>query len=656
MKNLWNKAEEKKLGSDLLKLRVYSSRLLGQEEDLVLHGGGNTSVKTKELNIFGEEEEIIYIKGSGWDLATIEEAGFAPVKLKTLQQMAEQDHLTDVEMVKYQRMAMTDPSAPNPSVEAILHAIIPYTFVDHTHADAIVTISNTPNGKERIQELYEDNMLIVPYVMPGFLLAKEIYKLTRDLDWSKIEGMILLNHGVFTFHNDAKVSYENMIKIVTKAEKYLRDQISVKLEGSTRGKITPLKIAQLRQSVSKIWGLPILAQSNNSEVSTAFSNLPKLATITNKGPLTPDHIIRTKRTPVVLSDDHEEDIANYVEEYMNYFNEFNNGDLIALDPAPRWAVWPRHGTLSFGTSVKNNKVIRDISSHTMTAIFQAEQLGGWHTLSKSDLFEMEYWVLEQEKLKKDSASKLLQGKIALVTGAASGIGKACVESLVDKGAVVAALDINPSINTCFNQNEVLSIECDVTEVEQLKSSIEKTISHFGGLDMLVTNAGIFPKSYSIGEMDNETWNKSMDINLTSHQRLLKLCLPYLSLGIDPAIVIIASKNVPAPGPGASAYSVAKAGLTQLGRIAALELGEKGIRVNMLHPNAVYDTGIWTDEILKARASHYGLTVKEYKTNNVLKVEITSKDVAELVVIMLGPAFSRITGTQIPIDGGNERII
>ena len=656
MKNLWNNAEEKKLGSDLLKLRVYSSRLLGQEEDLVLHGGGNTSVKTKELNIFGEEEEIIYIKGSGWDLATIEEAGFAPVKLKTLQQMAEQDHLTDVEMVKYQRMAMTDPSAPNPSVEAILHAIIPYTFVDHTHADAIVTISNTPNGKERIQELYEDNMLIVPYVMPGFLLAKEIYKLTRDLDWSKIEGMILLNHGVFTFHNDAKVSYEKMIEIVTKAEIYLRDQISVKLEGSTRGKLAPLKIAQLRQSVSKIWGLPILAQSNNSEVSTAFSNLPELATITNKGPLTPDHIIRTKRTPVVLSDDHEEDIANYAEEYMNYFNEFNNGDLIALDPAPRWAVWPGHGTLSFGTSVKNNKVIRDISSHTMTAIFQAEQLGGWHTLSKSDLFEMEYWVLEQEKLKKDSASKLLQGKIALVTGAASGIGKACVESLVDKGAIVAALDINPSINTCFNQNEVLSIECDVTEVEQLKSSIEKTITHFGGLDMLVTNAGIFPKSYSIGEMDNETWNKSMDINLTSHQRLLKLCLPYLSLGIDPAIVIIASKNVPAPGPGASAYSVAKAGLTQLGRIAALELGEKGIRVNMLHPNAVYDTGIWTDEILKARASHYGLTVKEYKTNNVLKVEITSKDVAELVVIMLGPAFSRITGTQIPIDGGNERII
>ena len=656
MKSLWNKAEAKKSGNDLLKLRVYSSRLLGQEEDLVLHGGGNTSVKTKERNVFGEEEEIIYIKGSGWDLATIEEAGFAPVKLKTLQRMAELDHLTDVEMVKYQRMAMTDPLAPNPSVEAILHAIIPYTFVDHTHADAVVTISNTATGNGRIQELYGDNMLIVPYVMPGFLLAKEIYTLTRDLDWNNIEGMILLNHGVFTFHDDAMVSYEKMIKIVTKAENYLRDHVAVKLEGSGRGEIDTLKIAQLRRSVSRIWEKPILAHSDNSETCTAFSNLPDLDKIANKGPLTPDHIIRTKQTPVILSDDHEEDVRNYAKAYKNYFNEFNNGDLISLDPAPRWAVWPGHGTLWFGTSVKNSNIIRDICRHTMKAIFQAEQLDGWHPLSKSDLFEMEYWGLEQEKLKKDSTPKPMQGKIALVTGSASGIGKACVERLVDEGAVVAALDINPSIKTCFNQMEVLSIECDVTDVAQLKSSIRNTIAHFGGLDMLITNAGIFPKSFSIAEMDDETWSKSMDINVTSHQKLLKLCLPYLSLGIDPAIVIIGSKNVPAPGPGASAYSVAKAGLTQLGRIAALELGEKGIRVNILHPNAVYDTGIWTEEILEARAGHYGLTVEEYKTNNILKVEVTSKDVAEMVVIMLGPAFSKITGAQIPIDGGNERVI
>lgn len=657
MKNLWNKADAEKLGNNLLKLRVYSSRLLGQEGDLVLHGGGNTSVKTKEKNIFGEEEDIIHVKGSGWDLATIEEAGFAPVKLNSLQQMAKLEHLTDLEMVKYQRMAMTEPSAPNPSIEAILHAIIPFNFVDHTHADAVVTITNTPNGKEIIRELYGENMVIIPYVMPGFILAKEIYNLTKGLDWNKLEGMVLLNHGVFTFHDDPKVSYDKMIEIVSKAEDYLAKNISAKLETAEVKTINPIEIAKIRQHVSNLMKKPILTQFNNSEISIAFSNLPKLTEITSRGTLTPDHIIRTKRTPAVLSGNYKEDIENYANEYQDYFNTFNTGkDLICLDLAPRWAILPSYGTLSFGTTLKNNTIISDIAQHTMKSMFQAEQLGGWETLSKGELFEMEYWILEQQKLKKDSASKLMQGKIALVTGAASGIGKACVDKLLELGAVVAALDINPSINTCFDKNEILGIECDVTDVIQLENAIKKTVTHFGGLDMLITNAGIFPKSYSIEEMDNVTWNKSMNINLTSHQQLIKLCLPYLSVGIDPAIVIIGSKNVPAPGPGAAAYSVAKAGLTQLGRIAALEFGKKGIRVNTLHPNAVFDTGIWTDEVLEARASHYGTTVKEYKTNNILKVEITSKDIAEMAAIMLSPTFSKITGAQIPIDGGNERTI
>ena len=390
MRSKWNSEDANKLGNDLLKLRVYSSRLLGQEGDLVLQGGGNTSVKTKEVNIFGEEEEIIYVKGSGWDLATIEEAGFAPVKLNTLLQMAELDRLTDVEMVKYQRAAMTDPSAPNPSVEAILHAIIPYTFVDHTHADAVVTISNTTNGKERIEEIFGNNMLIVPYVMPGFLLAQEIFKLTRNTDWNKIEGMILLNHGVFTFHDDARISYEKMIETVTKAEDYLSNHAPARLEGSDKGKVDSLKIARLRQNVSRLWKKPILAHLDNSELSTAFSKLPDLDALMDKGPLTPDHIIRTKRTPVVLSGNHAEDVSNYAKEYKNYFNEYNTGDLIPLDPAPRWAIWPGHGTLSFGTSMKNNNITQDITKHTMKAIFQAQQLGGWHTIEKSDLFEMEY--------------------------------------------------------------------------------------------------------------------------------------------------------------------------------------------------------------------------------------------------------------------------
>ncbi len=656
MKSNWKEATAKKLKGDLLQLRVYTSRLLGNNEDLVMHGGGNTSVKIREKNIFGEEEDILYVKGSGWDLGTIEAAGFAPVKLKALHQLADLDTLTDVEMVKYQRMAMTNPSAPNPSVEAILHAIIPYTFVDHTHADAVVTVTNTPGGKKRIQQIYGKNMLIIPYVMPGFILAKKIYEMTKGIDWDKLDGMILMNHGVFTFDHDPKASYEKMIDIVAKAEKYLKKQGANPIKGSKKGKIDGLQIAQIRNELAKIRKSPVLVKVNNSPAATAFSNLPNVKDITGRGPLTPDHIIRTKRTPVVIGDQPAKDLAKYVKDYISYFKKNNTGEQTLLDQAPRWAVLPGKGTLAFGPTVKHTTIIEDISRHTQKAIYQSEHLGGWTALGKADLFEMEYWSLEQAKLKKAGAPKAMQGKVAIVTGAASGIGKACVESLVAQGAVVAGLDIAPSIDNLFSQKEVIGIRCDVTNMKQLKSAIAQTVAQFGGIDMLVSNAGIFPKSSRIADMDEKVWDRSLHINVSSHQRLIQLLVSYMALGFDPAIVIVGSKNVPAPGPGAAAYSVAKAGLTQLGRVAAMELGGQGIRVNMVHPNAVYDTAIWTKEVLSARAKHYGLTVEEYKTNNMLKVEVTSKDVADLIIAMLGKTFGKITGAQVPIDGGNDRVI
>ena len=655
MKSSWNDKKAKKYGKNLLKMRVYTSRLLGQEEDLVLHGGGNTSVKIKERNIFGETEDILYVKGSGWDLATIEEPGFAPVKLDALYKLVKLDSLSDIDMVKYQRMAMTNPAAPNPSVEAILHGIIPYTFVDHTHADAVVIITNTSNGRERIKEIYGKNMMIVPYVMPGFILAKTIHNMTKGVDWEKLDGMILLNHGVFTFDHDPKASYEKMIRIVSKAENYLRKQGAKEIKGARIAKVDTIRLAAIRKEVSEMWGKAVLSKLDNSGPSVGFSNLRTAKKISNRGPLTPDHIIRTKRTPVYLSKNYKKDLEAFEKAYDSYFDNYNSSEQ-KLDPAPRWGILPGNGTLSFGPTVKHVKIIEDISRHTKKAIVQAEKLGGWKALGQKDLFEMEYWSLEQAKLKKAAAAKPMQGKIAIVTGAASGIGKACVESLLRQGAVVAALDINKSILNYFPKKEVLGLYCDVTKSMHLSGCIKETVKHFGGLDMLITNAGIFPQSAKIADMKDDLWEKSLSINVTSHQRLLQLCVPYLELGFDPAVVIIGSKNVPAPGPGASAYSVAKAGLTQLGRVAALELGAMGIRVNILHPNAVYDTGIWTDEILKARAKHYGLTVEEYKTNNVLKSEVTSKDVADLAVAMLGPLFSKVTGAQVPVDGGNDRVI
>ncbi|MDX8402991.1 MAG: bifunctional aldolase/short-chain dehydrogenase [Mariprofundaceae bacterium] len=663
MKSLWDDNIASQFVDNPLDMRVYTSRLLGQEPSLVLHGGGNTSVKSSVTNLFGETEELLYVKGSGWDLATIEAEGFAPVRLEVLKKMAELETLSDTEMIGLQRSAMTNPAAPNPSVEAILHAIIPFDFVDHTHADAVVTISNTANGEARIRELYGERLLIVPYVMPGFILAKTIRELTHNINWAELDGIILLNHGAFTFSDSARESYEKMIDLVSSAEDYLEKNASRDVTVSDRGRLETdlLKLAALRQAVSHAKGSPVLAMLNSSAKAHAFSNTPDVASISTRGPLTPDHVIRTKRTAMQVDDSPAASVDRFVSEYHTYFErnhieQNSDSSLTCLDPAPRWAVWPGHGTLSFGSTVKEASIIRDIVGHTTDAILNAERMGGWMTLPEKDIFELEYWELEQTKLGKSHVSPMFTGKIALVTGAASGIGHACVESLLKHGAVVTAIDINPAIEGMFDDPRILECVCDLTDQQAMHETIKNAIRHFGGLDVVVSNAGIFPASESIEDMSDETWAKSLAVNLTSHEQLFKFCIPYLKLGIEPSIVVIASKNVPAPGPGAAAYSVAKAGLTQLARVAALELAEHGIRINLLHPNAVFDTAIWTDEVLEKRAAHYGLSVDEYKTNNLLKIEVTSHDVAELACHVAGPVYGQTTGAQIPIDGGNERII
>jgi rhamnose utilization protein RhaD (predicted bifunctional aldolase and dehydrogenase)/NAD(P)-dependent dehydrogenase (short-subunit alcohol dehydrogenase family) len=654
MVNRWNEKEAAALNGDPLELRVYSSRLLGQEEDLVLHGGGNTSVKIRQPNLFGEAEDILFVKGSGWDLATIEKQGFSPVRLDVLLKMAELEALSDTDMVSHQRAAMTDPHAPNPSVEAILHAIIPFKFVDHSHADAVVTISNTPDGSERIRSVYGDRVLVVPYVMPGFILAREIYRLTRGMDWMAIEGIMLMHHGVFTFADTAKDSYDKMIELVSEAEDYLDQQGAATIGRADHAEAPDtLQLSRIRQAVGHSWGKPVLVRTDNSPESIHFSNLDDLDQVSQRGPVTPDHIIRTKRTPLIIEEDIKGSVTRFRENYIQYFERHTNGGLQCLDPAPRWAVWPGYGTLAFGDSPRNTQIISDIARHTRKAIQQAEQLAAWTALPEKELFDMEYWELEQAKLAGGGTPKSFQGKVALVTGAASGIGRACVEELTTQGAVVAALDISEMDK---REAGVLALHCDVTDKISVQEAVDRTVREFGGLDIVISNAGIFPASRSIREMDDQLWSDSLEVNLTSHRRLMTASIPCLEQGFDPCFIIIGSKNVLAPGPGAGAYSVAKAGLTQLGRIASLELGERGIRVNVIHPNAVYDTAIWTDDVLRSRAEHYGISVEEYKTNNVLGLEVTSRDVAALAAAMAGPVFGKTTGAQVPIDGGNDRVI
>ncbi len=369
-----------------LSLRVFTSNLLGQSSYLVLHGGGNTSVKI---------DDILYVKGSGWDLVSIKKEGFAPVKLDALLDMAKLETLSDSDMVRLQKDAMTDKSAPNPSVEAILHAIIPFNFVDHTHADSIVTITNSKNGKEIIKKLFP-NFLIVPYVMPGFILAKTIYQMSKELDWESCEGIILENHGIFTFDDDAKNSYDKMIDAVNKAEKFLKENTSLNLSDI---KAKEFDIEKLKTLVSKEKGYEVATVLNSSNLALNYSKLP-IQNLT-KGVLTPEHIIRTKRVPLVIKngDDIKTNLAKYIKDYKEYFNTFSK-DEIMLNPAPNYVVIENVGIVSFGKNEKEENIINDIITHTMEAVLRADCLGGYESISLKDSFDMEYWELEQAKLRK----------------------------------------------------------------------------------------------------------------------------------------------------------------------------------------------------------------------------------------------------------------
>ena len=657
MDSLWNDAEAKAFENDPKGLRAYTSRLLGKDPDLVLHGGGNTSVKLKDNNFFGEEEEVLFCKGSGWDLAVIEVEGFAPLRLNALLKLAELDSLSDTDMVTQQRVAMLDPSAPNASVEAILHAIIPHRYVDHTHADAIIALTNTEGGEDKIKEVFGDRVLVVPYVMPGFVLAKKVYEMTKDLDWNKYDGMVLLNHGLFTFHDDARTSYENTIKLVSEAEAYLESKGATKL-AEPQGPSEPdlLKLAELRNAVSAARGVPVLAKWDSRDEQVGYSQMEHIADIGTRGPVTPDHSILTKRIPMVLDGDVNEAVAAYGDAYQSYFDENHAEGMTRLDKAPRWVIWPGQGTVSLGATYSEAGKVCDIAEHTAKVVQHSEALGGWKALSAKDVFDVEYWELEQAKLKTKRVAPPLQGKVALVTGAASGIGKACAERLHAAGAAVVATDLNPEIVNMFTTDTFIGQVCDVTDRDALKHSVETAVSTFGGLDIVVSNAGIFPQGQYIDQMDDKPWNMSLALNLTQHKDLMHYSIPFQKLGIDPTFIFIGTKNIPAPGPGASAYSVAKAGLNQLMRVAALELGEHNVRVNIVHPDCVFDTAIWAGGVLEARAEKYGLTVQEYMSRNVMKTPVKSVEVADAVTALAGNTFLKTTGAQITVDGGNERII
>ncbi|NWF68251.1 MAG: bifunctional aldolase/short-chain dehydrogenase [Chloroflexi bacterium] len=657
MESLWNDSEAEAFQGDL-GLRVYTSRLLGRDKTLVMHGGGNTSVKLRETSLTGKEEDILYVKGSGWDLETIAEAGFSPVKMAPLLELAKLAALSDAQMANELRCNLTRADAPMPSVEAILHAVLPYKYVDHTHADAFIAVSNSPDGEHVIRELYGDLVVVVPYIMPGFKLAHLVAQTFPTHVKKQTIGLALLHHGLFSFGQTAKESYERMIDLVNRAEQYLQQHNAWHIAFPAAPPLTEtvaLEIARVRKQLSDIAGYPMLLHMQRDDQTLAFATRADLRAVSQQGPATPDHVLRTKRLPLVGRDVH-----SFAAAYKQYFDHHvfrTRQHLTMLDAAPRVILDEEWGMSLVGRSMKDIAITNEIYRHTIDIILRATALGGWTALADGDIFDVEYWDLEQAKLNSAAQPPMFAGEIALVTGAASGIGRACAESLLARGAAVVGVDINPAIGETFKRPDFLGIQGDVGDENALLGALEAGVRHFGGLDMLILNAGVFPNSTPIDMLTLADWDRVMRVNLDANLVLLREAHALLKLAPNNGrVVIVASKNVPAPGKGQAAYSASKAALTQMGRVAALEWGADHIRVNIVHPNMVFDTALWTPELLHERAKSYGMTVHHYKTNNVLHSEVHSHDVGEVVAELCGPRFAKTTGAQIPIDGGNERVI
>lgn len=652
MPSKWNPSAAD--SSDPVSLIAYASRLLGGDPDLVLHGGGNTSVKTREPDITGREVDVLRVKGSGHDLGRIKADGFAPLRIDRLHELLQVDRLGDAQMMNELRCALTDSSAPDPSVEALLHARLPHQWVLHTHADAIVTLTHVPD-ETLVQRVLGTDVLVVPFIMPGFDLAKLMSTLWAEQATPITSGIVLRGHGLFTVGDTAEQAYERHISLVDAAVAYLAEHTQPPVPDPELPVVPMTELADIRRQISEAAGAPMIVTRHTDEVTAAFVARDDLAEITQQGPATPEHALRTKRVPQLGTD-----IAAYVADYEAYVdeNEQRRGDKVhRLDPAPRVILDPRLGMLTAGRTVKDATIARDVYAHTMKIIADAVQLGGYIAPTPAEIFDVEYWELEQAKLKREGKPARFTGYVALVTGASTGIGRACAQQLVAQGAAVVGTGRHENIHDVASAPNYLGVQADVRDTEAMRAVLQQTAERFGGLDILIANAGIYSPTAPIAELDSEVWTKVMGTNVDAVAGLYRDAYPLLEASpVGGRVVVISSKNVAAPGPGVAAYSASKAAVTQLSRIAAMEWAPKGIRVNLVTPDAVFDTGIWSDELIAIRAQSYGMSVEDYKLRNLLRTEITSELVAKAVLHLASDDFAATTGAQVPIDGGNDRVI
>jgi rhamnose utilization protein RhaD (predicted bifunctional aldolase and dehydrogenase)/NAD(P)-dependent dehydrogenase (short-subunit alcohol dehydrogenase family) len=653
-----------------LALRVYTSRLLGGEPSLVLHGGGNTSVKTEATDLVGEPVEVLCVKGSGWDMAAIEPAGLPAVRLGPLRKLRQRGALSDEDMVRIQRASLLDPGAPNPSVETLLHAFLPHKFIDHTHATAVLSLADQPDAAERCADLYGERLGLVPYIMPGFLLAKKAAEIF-EAD-TAVEGLVLLKHGIFSFGDSAEEAYERMIAAVTLAEERLRR--GRKNIFAPAGQ--PAELASPRQAAPILRGACALADPAvpgawkrfvlDFRGGPAVLNLVNGAEIERygrAGVATPDHTIRTKNYPLIVPAPEggkldafaaaaRNAVERFVTDYHAYFARNNaavGGIKRELDPAPRVILVPGLGLFGLGRSAKDAAVAADLAESWVQTVTDAEAVGTFQSLPEAELFEMEYWSLEQAKLG-GAVEKPLAGQVAVVTGGAGTIGLATAKALRDAGAEIALFDrAEAGPEAAAKKLGGLGVGCDVTEGAAVAAAFEGVVARFGGVDIVVSNAGAAWQG-RIGEVSEAVLRESFELNFFAHQSVAQQAIKImLAQQTGGCLLFNVSRQAVSQGPNAGPYGLPKAATLFLMKQYALEYAGAGIRSNAVNADGIR-SGIMTPGYIKSRAAAYGLSEAQYMARNLLGQEVTAEDVA---AAFLGLATARnTTGSFVAVDGGN----
>ncbi|HTW54463.1 MAG TPA: bifunctional aldolase/short-chain dehydrogenase [Stellaceae bacterium] len=653
-----------------LALRVYTSRLLGGDPALVLHGGGNTSVKTLTRDLVGEEAEVLCVKGSGWDMAAIEPAGLPAVRLDPLRRLRRRSALSDEDMVRVQRANLIDPGAPNPSVETLLHAFLPHKFIDHTHATAVLSLADQPDAAARCAELYEGRLGIVPYIMPGFLLAKKAAEVFEDDE--SVEGLVLLKHGIFTFGDSARDAYERMIAAVTQAEERLRrGRKNVFAAGALPTVLAePEEIAPILRGACAL-PEPAVAGAYKRFVldfrgGPAVLNLVNGADIKRygrAGVATPDHTIRTKNYPMIVPPPETGRLGDFaaaaraaveafIADYHAYFARHNaaaGGIKRELDPAPRVILVPGLGLFGLGRSAKDAAIAADLAESWVATVTDAEAVGTFESLPEAELFEMEYWSLEQAKLA-GAVEKPLQGQVAVVTGGAGTIGLATARALRAEGAEVALFDrASADPEGAAKKLGALGVACDVTDEREVAAACDRVVRRFGGVDIVVSNAGAAWQG-RIGEVSNAVLRESFELNFFAHQTVAQQAVKImLAQQTGGCLLFNVSKQAVNPGPNFGPYGLPKAATLALMRQYALEYGAQGIRSNAVNADGIRG-GLLTSGMIADRAAAYGMSEAAYMSRNLLHREVTAEDVAAAFVDL---ALARNTTASIAtVDGGN----